>query len=138
MFTVSRVRPSVRPGAAINALTIAQTVTGGIAADETVNGPPLSRTLLVSMSLPSAIEVTVPPRRFASGYVDGVRPSHHMNNTKTKFANPWPSFRLVAVDVYSSLPNLCRSQTFFQLLSVRDFARDTYCLIKHLYLGGSI
>jgi hypothetical protein len=79
----------------------------------------------------------VPPRRFPSGYVDGVRPSHHMNNTKTKFANPWPSFRLVAVDVYSSPVNLCRFQTFFQLLSVRDFARDAsiYCLIKHYTLG---
>jgi hypothetical protein len=78
-----------------------------------------------SMSLLPAIEVTVPPARFPSGYVDGVRPSHHKNNTKTKFANPWQSFRLVAVDVYSSLLNLCRFQTFFQLLSVRYITRDT-------------
>ena len=97
----------------------------------------LSRTLLASMSSNSlpGIEVTVPPRRFPSGYVNGVRPSHHMNNTKTKFANPWQSFRLVAVDVYSTLFNLCRSQTFFQLLSVRDFARGTYYFISVYNLG---
>ncbi|KAH9969505.1 N-acyl-phosphatidylethanolamine-hydrolyzing phospholipase D [Russula dissimulans] len=52
------------------------------------------------MSSPS-IEVTEPPRRFPTGFADGVRPSHHLNGTKTKFANPWPSFR---------------AQTFFQLL----------------------
>jgi len=90
------------------------------------------------MSLLSAIEVTIPPKRFPSDYVDGVRPSHHMNNTKTKFANPWPSFRLVAVDVYSSLINFCRFPIFFQLLSVSDFAGDTYCVIKRLHLGGSM
>jgi hypothetical protein len=80
------------------------------------------------MSLLPAIEleVTVPQMRFLSGQVDGNRLSHHMNNTETKFANPPQSFRLVAVlvDVYSSLLNLCRFQTFFQLLSVRYFARD--------------
>ena len=106
-------------------------------ADKNVKWTPLLfYTLLLSMSLPPAIEVTVPPKRFPSGYVDGVRPSHHMNNTKTKFTNPWQSFRLVAVDVYSSLLNLCRFQTFSQLLSVRDFPRDTYCLIKRLHLGS--
>ncbi|KAF8478054.1 N-acyl-phosphatidylethanolamine-hydrolyzing phospholipase D [Russula ochroleuca] len=45
------------------------------------------------MSSPSSVEVTEPPRRFVSGYVDGVRPNHHMNDSKTKFVNPWPSFR---------------------------------------------
>ena len=111
-----------------------------IAADKNVNGPRLCPPLfsLVPMSLLPTIEVTVPPRRFPSGYVDGVRPSHHTNNTKTKFANPWQSFRLVAMNVYASLLNPCRFQPFLQLLSVRDFARDTYCLIKHLHLGGSI
>ncbi|KAI0304495.1 N-acyl-phosphatidylethanolamine-hydrolyzing phospholipase D [Multifurca ochricompacta] len=45
---------------------------------------------------PPSVEVTVtePPRRFPSGYVDGVRPSHHLNNSKTRFTNPWPSFRI--------------------------------------------
>jgi len=45
------------------------------------------------MSSPSSIEVIEPPRRFPSGYVDGVRPSHHLNDNKTRFTNPWPSFR---------------------------------------------
>ncbi|KAI9443122.1 N-acyl-phosphatidylethanolamine-hydrolyzing phospholipase D [Lactarius indigo] len=47
----------------------------------------------MSSNSPPFIEVTEPPRRFPSGYVDGVRPSHHMNDSKTRFTNPWPSFR---------------------------------------------
>jgi hypothetical protein len=37
------------------------------------------------MSSLSSIEVTEPPRRFPSGYADGVRPSHYLNDDKTKF-----------------------------------------------------
>ncbi|KAH8998664.1 N-acyl-phosphatidylethanolamine-hydrolyzing phospholipase D [Lactarius akahatsu] len=47
----------------------------------------------MSTNFSPSIEVTEPPRRFSSGYVDGVRPSHHMNDSKTRFTNPWPSFR---------------------------------------------
>ncbi|KAH8989644.1 N-acyl-phosphatidylethanolamine-hydrolyzing phospholipase D [Lactarius hatsudake] len=63
----------------------------------------------MSTNSPPSIEVTVPPRRFPSGYVDGVRPSHHMNNSKTRFTNPWPSFR---------------AQTDSDWLSVRSFTQN--------------
>lgn len=39
------------------------------------------------------VEVTEPPKRFPPGNVGGVRPSHHLNDSKTMFGNPWPSFR---------------------------------------------
>ncbi|KAH9179149.1 N-acyl-phosphatidylethanolamine-hydrolyzing phospholipase D [Lactarius sanguifluus] len=46
------------------------------------------------MSLAPHVEVTEPPKRFPSdNSVDGVRPSHHLNDSKTMFGNPWPSFR---------------------------------------------
>ncbi|KAH8982899.1 N-acyl-phosphatidylethanolamine-hydrolyzing phospholipase D [Lactarius akahatsu] len=50
----------------------------------------------MSSNSPPSIEVTEPPRRFPSGYADGVRPSHHVNDSKTRFTNPWPwpSFRI--------------------------------------------
>ncbi|KAH9003533.1 N-acyl-phosphatidylethanolamine-hydrolyzing phospholipase D [Lactarius hatsudake] len=48
----------------------------------------------MSSNSPPSIEVTEPPRRFPSGYEDGVRPSHHVNDSKTRFTNPWPSFRI--------------------------------------------
>ncbi|KAI9458808.1 N-acyl-phosphatidylethanolamine-hydrolyzing phospholipase D [Russula earlei] len=59
------------------------------------------------MASSSSIEVIEPPRRFPSGYADGVRPSHHLNDNKTKFTNPWPSFRPPGVpgDVKSLVPN---------------------------------
>ncbi|KAI0313840.1 N-acyl-phosphatidylethanolamine-hydrolyzing phospholipase D [Amylostereum chailletii] len=44
---------------------------------------------------PPAIDVAEPPRRFPSGYVDGALPAHHLNATKTKFKNPWPSHRFL-------------------------------------------
>ncbi|KAI0252431.1 N-acyl-phosphatidylethanolamine-hydrolyzing phospholipase D [Lactifluus subvellereus] len=45
------------------------------------------------MSLAPHVEVTELPRRFPLSNVDGARPSHHLNNSKTMFGNPWPSFR---------------------------------------------
>ncbi|KAH9065495.1 N-acyl-phosphatidylethanolamine-hydrolyzing phospholipase D [Lactarius vividus] len=46
------------------------------------------------MSLAPHVEVTEPPKRFPpDDNVDGVRPSHHLNDSKTMFGNPWPSFR---------------------------------------------
>ncbi|KAH9037151.1 N-acyl-phosphatidylethanolamine-hydrolyzing phospholipase D [Lactarius hengduanensis] len=65
----------------------------------------------MSTNSPPSIEVTEPPRRFPSGYVDGhgVRPSHHMNDSKTRFTNPWPSFR---------------AQTYSNWLSVRSFTQN--------------
>ncbi|KAH9042216.1 hypothetical protein EDB85DRAFT_1238467 [Lactarius pseudohatsudake] len=59
----------------------------------------------MSTNSPPSIEVTEPPRRFPSGYVGGVRPSHHMNDSKTRFTNPWPSFRY-------------RTQTYSDWLSI--------------------
>ncbi|KAG8764581.1 hypothetical protein FRC19_004307 [Serendipita sp. 401] len=37
-----------------------------------------------------AVTVTRPPKEQAQ---DAPRPAHHMNNTKSLFTNPWPSFR---------------------------------------------
>ncbi|KAI0259842.1 N-acyl-phosphatidylethanolamine-hydrolyzing phospholipase D [Gloeopeniophorella convolvens] len=54
------------------------------------------------MSPAPHIEVTEPPRRFPSGYVDGVRPSHHLNDNKTRFINPWPSFRFQSTSQWLS------------------------------------
>lgn len=46
------------------------------------------------MSLAPHVVVTEPPKRFPpDDNVDGVRPSHHLNDSKTMFGNPWPSFR---------------------------------------------
>jgi hypothetical protein len=45
------------------------------------------------MSSPPHIEVTDPPKRFPSNGADGALPSHHLNDSKTLFGNPWPSFR---------------------------------------------
>lgn len=46
------------------------------------------------MILSPLIEVTEPQKRFLpNDNVDGVRPSHHLNDSKTMFGNPWPSFR---------------------------------------------
>lgn len=45
------------------------------------------------MSSPPHIEVTELPKRFPPSTLDGGRPSHHLNDTKTLFGNPWPSFR---------------------------------------------
>ncbi|KAH9997975.1 N-acyl-phosphatidylethanolamine-hydrolyzing phospholipase D [Russula vinacea] len=42
---------------------------------------------------PPHVEVIDPPRRFPPSSVDGAAPSHHLNNSKTLFGNPWPSFR---------------------------------------------
>ncbi|TFY65787.1 hypothetical protein EVG20_g5310 [Dentipellis fragilis] len=51
---------------------------------------------------PSVPEIGVvePQRRFSSGYVNGVRPPHHLNNSQTKFCNPWPSFRFQALSLW--------------------------------------
>ncbi|KAH9971903.1 N-acyl-phosphatidylethanolamine-hydrolyzing phospholipase D [Lactifluus volemus] len=45
------------------------------------------------MSFVPHVEVTEPTRRFPLGNVPGARPSHHLNDSKTMFGNPWPSFR---------------------------------------------
>lgn len=41
----------------------------------------------------AGITVIEPPRRFPSGGVDGKPPAHHLNDSGSKFQNPWPSFR---------------------------------------------
>ncbi|KAH9065497.1 hypothetical protein EDB87DRAFT_1596274, partial [Lactarius vividus] len=64
-------------------------------------------------NFPPSIEVTEPPGRFPSGYADGV---HHMNNSKTRFMNPWPY----------------RDQTYSDWLSVRSFTAN----IGHLKVLG--
>ncbi|KAI0035175.1 N-acyl-phosphatidylethanolamine-hydrolyzing phospholipase D [Vararia minispora EC-137] len=39
------------------------------------------------------INVVEPPRKFPSLSINGARPAHHLNDTKSKFYPPWPSFR---------------------------------------------
>ncbi|EIM81772.1 N-acyl-phosphatidylethanolamine-hydrolyzing phospholipase D [Stereum hirsutum FP-91666 SS1] len=46
-----------------------------------------------SPNIATSATVIEPPRRFPSGYVNGKRPAHHLNDSKSKFHNPWPSFR---------------------------------------------
>lgn len=62
-------------------------------------------------NIATSATVIEPPRRFPSGYVNGKRPAHHLNDSKSKFHNPWPSFRYQStgmwIDVsFLSLPSL--------------------------------
>ncbi|KAI9462391.1 N-acyl-phosphatidylethanolamine-hydrolyzing phospholipase D [Lactarius psammicola] len=58
----------------------------------------------MSPNSPPPIEATEPPRRFPSGYVDDAHLGHHMNDSKTRFTNPLPSFRL---QTYSDWIHAC-------------------------------
>ncbi|KAI0059648.1 N-acyl-phosphatidylethanolamine-hydrolyzing phospholipase D [Artomyces pyxidatus] len=51
---------------------------------------------------PPTITVSEPPRRFPSGSEGGKRPVHHLNNSKSKFQNPWPSFRYQSTSQWAS------------------------------------
>jgi len=54
------------------------------------------------MSPPPHIEVTEAPKRFPSSRADDARPSHHLNDSKTLFGNPWPSFRFQSLFQWAS------------------------------------
>jgi N-acyl-phosphatidylethanolamine-hydrolysing phospholipase D len=94
------------------------------------------------MSFAPHVEVTESPRRFPLSNVDGARPSHHLNDSKTMFGNPWPSFRYLSlvtrtVALVHFRGSLSRFQSTFQWLSVRKplmyvnlprFSRVTYII----------
>ncbi|KAF8478055.1 N-acyl-phosphatidylethanolamine-hydrolyzing phospholipase D [Russula ochroleuca] len=63
---------------------------------------------------PPQIEVTDPPRRFPPSSVDGVPLSHHLNDSKTLFGNPWPSFRFQSPLQWASVRGFfwCRLRFF--------------------------
>ncbi|KAI9510614.1 N-acyl-phosphatidylethanolamine-hydrolyzing phospholipase D [Russula earlei] len=54
------------------------------------------------MLSPPHIEVTEPARRFPPCGVDNTRPSHHLNDSKTLFGNPWLSFRFQSLFQWAS------------------------------------
>lgn len=45
--------------------------------------------ITMAATAPGLVTVTRPPRAVN----DATRPPHHMNDTKSLFANPWPSFK---------------------------------------------
>jgi hypothetical protein len=47
------------------------------------------------------VTVTRPPKQEGTTS-EGARPAHHMNNTKSLFANPWPSYRYVCTLIASN------------------------------------
>jgi hypothetical protein len=47
------------------------------------------------------VTVTRPPKQEGTT-PEVVRPAHHMNNTKSLFANPWPSYKYVCTRIASN------------------------------------
>src|SRR5260221_12053160 len=87
------------------------------------------------MSSPPHIEVTDLPKRFPPSTLDGGRPGHHLNDSKTLFGNPWPSFRY-AMTFFILCPSFIspRFQSPLQWVTVRALLASVCGTMPHIFM----
>jgi hypothetical protein len=91
------------------------------------------------MSSPPNIEVTDLPKRFPPSTLDSGRPGHHLNDSKTLFGNPWPSFRyamkfFILCPSFTSVALYPRFQSPLQWVSVRALLPSVCGVMPHIFI----